>query len=165
MNRGIGIFAIILAATLANAQTPTSPPKLVLPANNTAVLNVLSSEPQVTPIGPYDLLRSYEGAMSDISGRMTQELTEVSKAVDSGQLDPNSADYISEQCYELAIMQYELLSVLHADLAKSIADAQQSNGNTSAEHGSASTVAASWQNSASLRPNTRSSSTGIQPSN
>lgn len=119
------MFAVIFLAAVAYGQQVAGVPPGVSPSPSDAdLITELLNAPQVMPFGPYDLLQQYESQMTAISQGFGEELLQVLVAVQNGELNPDMADYISEHNYQIAMMQFQLLSVLHADLAKSIADAE-----------------------------------------
>jgi hypothetical protein len=120
------MFVMVLAAGMAHGQevTDSAPAVRLSPTRSPIVSEILDVPPEV-PVSPYDVLQNYESEMNAISGELDTELSVVLQAVENNDIDPADADYISEHRFQLAMMRYELLSVLHADLAKSIANAQQ----------------------------------------
>jgi hypothetical protein len=123
------MFAVIFAATIAYGQQVAGVPSGVSQSpNDSVLLNDVLNVPSVTPLGPYDLLQQYDSQMMAISQHLGEELLQVLVEVQNDGLDPDTADYVSEHNYELAMMQFQLLSVLHADLAKSIANAEKEPG-------------------------------------
>lgn len=122
------VFASILISATAYGQQVTGVPPGVSPSQSDSTLNDVLNLPQAMPLGPYDLLQEYESQMAAISDNLGEELLKVLVAVQNGELEPDMADYISEHNYELAMMQFRLLTVLHADLAKSITNAGNNPG-------------------------------------
>jgi hypothetical protein len=80
---------------------------------------VLEAAPTL-PRGPSDLLRDYEDGMRDVSARCISELEAISRAHAAGQLTRDRAEYLSEERYQVAMMQFELLSALHTQLEQEV---------------------------------------------
>jgi hypothetical protein len=130
------MFVMIFVAALGFGQDSKDvrPGVPVLPSDSTVLTDILNAPP-VMPVGPEQLLQDYERQMTAISRQLEGALSEVLDGVQSGELDPDAADYISVQSYHAAMMRYELLSVLHADLAKKIADAaEQADADAEDQH-------------------------------
>ena|SRR5438067_2929078 len=92
-------------------------------SNLEEVLNV----PSAAPLGPRDLIAEYESGMTDIGNRMSSDLANISQAVQKKELTREQAEDIIEERYQLAMMQFELLSALH-DIA--VKDLDQSTAAT-----------------------------------
>jgi len=126
MKKFTTMFAVMFMAAMAYGQQVVGVPPSISPSrSDSGILSDVLNVPEAMPLGPYDLLQQYECQMTAISNDLGEELLQVLAAVQTGELDPDMADYISEHSYEIAVMQFQLLSVLHADLAKSIADAEK----------------------------------------
>jgi hypothetical protein len=125
--RTLMISVMTLVAAIAQGQQVEGvPPGLPTSPKAAVALNEILKATPVMPVGPDQLLQIYERQMTDISRQLGSALTEVLESVRNGDLDPDVADFISKQTYDVAMMRYELLSVLHADLAKKIADSDGS---------------------------------------
>jgi hypothetical protein len=83
---------------------------------------LLDSRP-VIPVGPTEILRGYENDMTTVTQRMSVELESISRAVRAGQLAPAQAEFLIQERYQVAIMQYQVFSALHDALEKDIAQA------------------------------------------
>jgi Spy/CpxP family protein refolding chaperone len=81
--------------------------------------NVISTDP-VLPRGPNDLLRDYEAEMEAISRRFATELGAISQAVQYGRVRREQAEETSSERYQVAMMQFQLFSALHAILEHDI---------------------------------------------
>jgi hypothetical protein len=140
------MFALTLMSAIAYGQQVTGVPLGASPSpSNSGLLSDVLNVPEAMPLGPRDLLQQYESQMAAISNDLGEELSQVLAAVQTGELDPDMADYISEHNYEIAMMQFQLLSVLHGDLTKSIADEeaepdQQMPANDSSPSGSSTAL-------------------------
>ena len=76
------------------------------------------------PRGPRDLLREYESAMASIQGKLSADLGAILNAMGSGQITREQGEYISGERYQVAMMQFQLLSALHAMLEADLARTQ-----------------------------------------
>jgi len=86
-------------------------------------LQEVMSVPSASPLGPRDVIAQYESGMTDIGNRMASDLASISEAVQKKQLTREQAEDIIGERYQLAMMQFQLLSALHdiavEDLAQS----------------------------------------------
>lgn len=89
-------------------------------AEDAHILPDLVAAPPVIPLGPHDLLRAYELAMASIAERLSMDLAGISNAVGTGQLTREQGEFASGERYQVGIMQFQLLSALHAMLAADI---------------------------------------------
>jgi LTXXQ motif family protein len=89
-------------------------------ANAHALADLLATTP-VIPRGPRDLLRAYELEMASIAEQLSTDLGAVSNAVGTGQITREQGEYVSGERYQVAMMQFQLLSALHAILEADIA--------------------------------------------
>jgi hypothetical protein len=124
------VFATVLlaAAPLAFTQKVSTnkrtvePPQIqraVAEANtqaNEAVADVIASGPQM-PRGPIEILREYERQMTLVSQTFSAEMAVIAQAVQQGQITREQADYLMQQRFQIAMMQYEVLNGLHDALA------------------------------------------------
>ena len=91
--------------------------------NSDAVISqVLDVKPEI-PLGPVDVLRSYEIAMTVIAERTSAQLSGISQAADNGQITREQAEYLTQERYEISMMQYQALSTLHDSLEHDIEQA------------------------------------------
>src|ERR1700688_3013019 len=81
---------------------------------------LLETDP-VVPRGPRDVLRDYELEMASIAGRLSVDLGAISNAVRTGQITRERREYFGGQLYDVAMMQFQLFSALHAMLEADIA--------------------------------------------
>ena len=84
--------------------------------DNDAVADVLAVAPRM-PRGPVEILREYENDMTVISQTFSAEMAVISQAVQQGQVTREQADYLMQQRFQIAMMQYEVLNGLHDALA------------------------------------------------
>jgi len=75
----------------------------------------------VVPRGPGDVLRDYELEMGSIAGRWSMNLGTISNAVGTGRITREQGEYVSGELYQVAMMQFQLFSALHAMLEADIA--------------------------------------------
>jgi Spy/CpxP family protein refolding chaperone len=97
-------------------QIKVAPTSAGLPS---ALATMLTASP-ATPRGPNDLLRDYEAQMEAVSRRFSNELGAISQAVQNGQLSREQAEETTGERYQVAMMQFQLLSALHAMLEREI---------------------------------------------
>jgi hypothetical protein len=81
-----------------------------------AVADVLAFPPQM-PSGPVEILREYENDMTSISQTFSAEMALIAQAVHQGQITREQADFLMQQRFQVAMMQYEVLNGLHDALA------------------------------------------------
>ena len=81
---------------------------------------LLATDPGV-PRGPRDVLRDYELEMASIAGRLSVDLGAISNAVRTGQITREQGEYVGGELYDVAMMQFQLFSALHAMLEADIA--------------------------------------------
>jgi hypothetical protein len=91
--------------------------------NGDAIITQLLNVPVEMPLGPIDVLREYENAMSGIADTTVAALSGISRAVLEGQITPEQAEYMTQQTYEVSMMQYHMLSTLHAGLEHDVVQA------------------------------------------
>jgi Spy/CpxP family protein refolding chaperone len=127
----VGFIFIALSAAgsvgqvqVAHVKEPDIAPPSVRFVTATADLpdtlkNVISTDP-VLPRRPNDLLRDYETEMEAISRRFANELGAISQAVQYGRISREQAEETSSERYQVAMMQFQLFSALHAILEHEI---------------------------------------------
>ena len=76
-------------------------------------LEQVLSVPSAAPLGPRDLITQYESGMTEIGNRMASDLASISEAVQKKELSREQAENIIGERYQLAMMQFQLLSALH----------------------------------------------------
>ena len=87
-------------------------------------LMVIKKEPEM-PLGPQDILKSYEIAMSLVADKTSADLLVIVQAQQANQITREQADYLLQQRYQTAMMQYQVLSALHDVLKHDIDEATQ----------------------------------------
>lgn len=116
------IFGILIAVALtipATAQTiPTSQPPTVndvvgaLPPDNSSIAFLLTTNEEV-PLGPRDILKTYEQDMAMTALATCESLARIASAYRQGDISDERAEYASRQTYALGLMQFQMLSTLH----------------------------------------------------
>lgn len=103
------------------ADEPPSPVAMArASADDAHVLEDLLAITPTAPLGPRDLLRSYESEMASIAERLSMELGVITNAVGTGQISREQGEYVSGERYRVAMMQFQLFSALHAMLEADI---------------------------------------------
>jgi hypothetical protein len=92
-------------------------------ADDAHVLEDLLAITPTAPLGPRDLLRSYESEMASIAERLSTELGVITNAVGTGQISREQGEYVSGERYRVSMMQFQLFSALHSMLEADIARA------------------------------------------
>jgi hypothetical protein len=104
-----------------------------------AVLSDLSALKPELPLGPQDILKSYEIAMGMVADKTSADFSVIAQAQQANQITREQAEYLLQQRYQLAMMQYQVLSALHDVLKHDIDEANQ-QGTRSLKNSSANTV-------------------------
>ncbi len=84
------------------------------------VASVLAT-PSATPRGPQDQLQDYEAGMVSVTRQFSAKIAVIAGAVERGELSREQGEDISAEQYEMAQMQFNLLSALHEMLAQDLA--------------------------------------------
>jgi Spy/CpxP family protein refolding chaperone len=92
------------------------------PAASEALSNVLAV-PSATPRGPQDLLQDYEAGMALITQQFSGKVAAIAGAVQRGELSREQGEDISAEQYQMAQMQFDLLSALREMLDQDLARA------------------------------------------
>jgi len=106
------------ATSSANRVEPPAPQQVILKTNGQAdktIADILAITPDA-PRGPQELLQEYRNQMTLVSQALSADLAIISQAVQSGQIKRADAEYLIQQRYQLALMQYEVFSALHDSL-------------------------------------------------
>ena len=127
----IAILGTVLHSAAAQAKNKTTqvaapPLERVLSGTSTqssAVLfDVIARKPEM-PLGPQDILKSYEIAMSLVVEKTSADFSVVVQARQTNQVTGEQAEYLLLQSYQVAMMQYQVLSALHDVLKHDIDEA------------------------------------------
>jgi hypothetical protein len=97
--------------------------------NGDAVISQLLDVKAEIPLGPVDVLGGYENAMTAIAETTVVALSGISQAVLEGQITRKEAEYLTQEKYQISMMQYQVLSTLHAGLEHDIAQATANRPN------------------------------------
>ncbi len=77
------------------------------------------------PLGPPDVLKSYEIAMSLVADQTSSDFAAIVQAQQANQITREQAEYLLQQRYQMPMMQYRVLSALHDVLKHDIDEANQ----------------------------------------
>lgn len=122
---------VVVGQTLRVARTnlgpesaPILPPQALANTSQTDELieRLLAFQP-VIPLGPVDVLKSYEAAMTIIAQRLSGELISISQAHQANQITLDQAEYLIQDRYQVAMMQHDVLAALHVGLEEDMARA------------------------------------------
>jgi len=80
-------------------------------------------------------LKEYENEMTVIAQRMSAEMANISQAQQANQITREQAEYLIQERYQVAMMQFQTLSALHDALGRDLAQtsAAAKHSNTTAE--------------------------------
>jgi hypothetical protein len=99
-----------------NMQVDAPPPESILASTSMpsdAVLsNLIAVKPEM-PLGPEDVLKSYEIAMNMVADKTSADFVVIVQAQQTNQITRQQAEYLLQQSYQMAMMQYQVLSALH----------------------------------------------------
>ena len=117
-------FLFVQRSLAADSTAPTLQSILAKTADGdngdiASLLNV----PPIMPLGPVDVLKGYENEMTSISQRMSAEMGGIAQAARLGQITREQAEFLIQQNYQVAMMQYQVLSALHDTLERDIEQA------------------------------------------
>ena len=124
----IGTISLTAAAQPRKGRVPKdepAPERIVASADvqsSAVVSDLAASKPQL-PLGPQDVLKSYEVAMNLLSDKTSNEFLVIVQAQRANQITREQAEYLLQQRYETAMMQYQVLSALHDVLQHDIDEA------------------------------------------
>ena len=90
--------------------------------SNPVLPDLIALKPQM-PLGPQDVLKSYEMAMSMVADKTSADFSVIVQAQQTNQITRQQAEYLLQQSYQLAMMQYQVLSALHDVLKHDIDEA------------------------------------------
>lgn len=90
--------------------------------SNPVLSDLIALKPEI-PLGPQDVLKSYEIAMSMVAGKTSADFSAIVRAQQTNQITREQAEYLLQQSYQLATMQYQVLSALHDVLKHDIDEA------------------------------------------
>jgi hypothetical protein len=129
----ITILGLITTPFAASAQARPSrmgfgiPSKPTVPAKaqsvDAAVLAEVLAVPESKPLGPSDLLKEYEGAMAETAQGFNAEVNRIAEAVQQKAITEDQGEFLCKEAYELAMMQFQVLSGLHDMLEEQLREA------------------------------------------
>jgi len=68
-------------------------------------------------------LKNMKGRWAKIASRMSNDLGEIRQAIANDQLSREQGEYLARERYQVAMMQYQLLSAWHAILEQAVTQA------------------------------------------
>jgi len=101
--------------------------------------DLIAIKPQM-PLGPQDVLKSYEIAMSLVADKTSGDFSVIVQAQQTNQITREQAEYLLQQRYQMAMMQYQVLSALHDVLKHDIDEATGRQARQSLKTTSSDTV-------------------------
>jgi hypothetical protein len=132
------LIAIVISGTLwhtaaaqpkkkkGNIQPDAPRPQSILAGtsmqSNPVLADLITLKPQM-PLGPQDVLKSYEIAMSMLADKTSVDFSVIVRAQQTNQITREQAEYLLQQSYQMAMMQYQVLSALHDVLKHDIDEA------------------------------------------
>src|SRR6201993_881535 len=132
------LIAIVTLSTLWHTATAQPKKKNVQPdaprldrslagtsMQSSPVLSDLVAIKPEMPLGPQDVLKSYEIAMSAVADKTSADFSVIVQAQQTNQITREQAEYLLQQRYQMAMMQYQVLSALHDVLKHDIEEAGQ----------------------------------------
>ena len=90
--------------------------------SNAVLSDLIAIKPEM-PLGPQDVLKSYEIAMSMVADKISADFSVIVRAQQANQITREQAEYLLQQSYQMALMQYQVLSALHEVLKHDIDEA------------------------------------------
>lgn len=132
------LLAIVIVGTLCEAAAAQSKKKIIqLDAppvqailagtsiqSDSVLADLLELKPTV-PFGPQDVLKSYEIAMNMVADKTSDDFAIIVQAHKADQITREQAEYLLQETYETAMMQYQVLSALHDVLMYEIGERVQ----------------------------------------
>jgi hypothetical protein len=116
------VLALITTPFAASAQvhalseggaTSTPPILTGVQDSDAAELADVLAIPTPVPLGPADLLNEYEQAMASTAQGFNAEVTRIAEAVQQKKITEDEGEYLCKEAYQLAMMQFQVLSGLH----------------------------------------------------
>ena len=147
------LIAILILATVwhtaaaqpkkKNIQVEAPPLESILAGtsmqSNPVLSDLIALKPEM-PLGPQDVLKSYEIAMSMVADKTSADFSVIVQAQQANQITREQAEYLLQQRYQLAMMQYQVLSALHDVLKHDIDEAAAQQARQSLKTTSSDTV-------------------------
>ena len=107
--------------------------------SNAVLSDVIARKPEM-PLGPQDILMSYEIAMSLVAEKTSADFSAIVQAQQTNQITRERAEYLVQQSYQMAMMQYQVLSALHDVLKHDIDEAAGQQARQSLKTANSDTV-------------------------
>jgi hypothetical protein len=126
----LAVMSVIVVAqtprpALASAAVDPPAPGLILTKTTSqpdgALAGLFSFQKEI-PLGPVDVLKEYEGQMILIVQRLDAELASILQAAHTNQITREKTEYLIQERYQVAMMQYEVLGALHEILEHDVAE-------------------------------------------
>ena len=142
------ILATVWQTAAAQPKRRNLPAKALLPESilagtsmqSDAVLTDLIALKPEMPLGPQDVLKSYEIAMNLVADKTSADFSVIVQAQQANQITREQAEYLLQQKYQMAMMQYQVLSALHDVLKHDIDEAAGRQARQSLKTTSSDTV-------------------------
>src|SRR6476620_7121937 len=93
------------------ARAPRAESILAVTQSNPVPHDLIALKPEM-PLGPQDVLKSYEIAMSMLAEKTSADCFVIVQARQQNQITRAQAEYLLQQSYQVAMMQYQVLSAL-----------------------------------------------------
>ena len=90
--------------------------------SNPLLSDLVAIKPEM-PLGPQDVLKSYEIGMSLVADKTSADFSAIVQAEQANQITREQAEYLLQQRYQMAMMQYQVLSALRDVLKHDIDEA------------------------------------------
>jgi hypothetical protein len=115
-----------LAQTARRGSDPEPPALEKILANDEStaaaqLADVMAIKPEL-PLGPTDVLKEYQQAMVLIAQSMSADVANISRAQEANQISREQAEYLIGERYQVAMMQYQVLSAFHDMLEHDVAE-------------------------------------------
>jgi hypothetical protein len=107
--------------------------------SNAVLSDVIARKPEM-PLGPRDILKSYEIAMSLVVEKTAADFSVIVQTQQANQISREQAEYFLLQSYQMAMMQYQVLSALHDVLKHDIDEAARQQARQSLKTTTSDTV-------------------------
>ncbi len=114
-----GAYAQVSALNKDGAATRTTSMSDIQNGEATELADVVAV-PTPAPLGPSDLLNQYEDAMASTAQDFHAEMDQIADAVQQKKITEDQGEYLSKEAYQLAMMQFQVLSGLHDMLEEQI---------------------------------------------
>jgi len=123
---GTVVYSAAAQAKNKTTQVDAPPPERVLSGtsmqSHAVLTDVIARKPEM-PLGPQDILKSYEIAMSLVVEKTSADFSVIVQARQTNQITGDQAEYLLLQSYQVAMVQYQVLSALHDVLKHDIDEA------------------------------------------